>query len=293
MSQFQFDPITFVNEFNVTVARWQDQAKDLARLQQESAGTDENEYLSIAVQSGQILDLTFTDAATNASPVQLRSTLLEAYHRASARANERLAQGLESLDMADVAAGVRDSAPQDVKDAAEELSAQERQERDEASAATDDDDRTTPERLPWSSIEELWADAGLDDEDLTDIRAELAEIAGEDFGPNESQDWQGDLDRDLAMIAEQAKDLPQKLGSITGKAECKQLTVAVSGFGQLTDVTFRPAAANATAHQLTKAFQETYEKACTEVSAQIDEALPEESWPKIEGLSVLPKPDKP
>lgn len=268
-SGFETDPIALLNGLYAHTARMQEQAAAFAEVQQRAVGTAENEFLRIEVHAGRITDLTFTDRAPTASPVRVREAIMDAYRDASARANNTSAQLLRTLGQTAMADGVSVSAPEEVQDRAAELA------RDEEAAPTPvDPDAVTPERAPWQSVEEMWADPALDDEDLDDFIGELAELGYDEVPHHDSTDWQGDLDRRMEALAKAAEGLPERLAQITASAECKALVVTVNGFGLLQQLTLRPGAADRSATELSTDFRTTYAAACAEASAQVTEAVP-------------------
>lgn len=277
MSQFGLDPIKFLNDFNVYVARMEDQARELAEAQQATAKEASNKHVKIRVQAGRVLGLEFTDAAADASPVQVRTSLMDAYHQAAARSNDHLANSLSTIGLDGVASGVRESASADVREAGQGLEPEEHRPRPT--------ERTEPEKLPWASVEELWADAGLDDEDLTDIVSELRELGYDDSQRSTTGDWQTDLDQALGQVEQQSADLNRRISEITGRAEGKTMTVTVNGSGGLTDVVLRKAATQRSARELSADFLKLYGEACASASEQLSEAMPGPDWPDIPGIS--------
>ncbi len=277
MSQFGLDPIKFLNDFNVYVAQMEDQARELAEIQQATAKEVSNKHVKIRVQAGRVLGLEFTDAAAGASPVQVRTSLMDAYHRAAARSNDQLANSLSTIGLDGVASGVRESASPDVREAGQGLDPEEPHQRPTG--------HTEPEKLPWASVEELWADAGLDDEDLTDIAAELRELGYDDSRRSATGDWQTDLEQALAQVEQHSADLRHRIAEITGRAEGKTMTVTVNGAGSLTDVVLRKPSAQRSAQELSTDFLKLYGEACTAASEQLSEAMPDSDWPDIPGVS--------
>ncbi len=240
---------------------WEEQSAYLTGALAEAGGTVSNPWVTLTMLGGRIQELEFTDKVPGASPVRVREAVREAYARAAALANDAVAEATGRVLGPEAARAIRESVAPEIREAAEDLPAQD------------------PPTTGWPAAEVGQADLdrldalldSIDTEALiaaTDPRDYLADLGYHEVPHAASADWQADLDREVAAITANAEGLAERLGAIRVERVASTCAVTVNGHGALLDFRLRPAAASRSAAELTAEFAATYEQALAEASQQ-------------------------
>ena len=210
---------------------------------------------SLTVVGVQIVDLTFTEEATSASPVQLREALLTAYAECLARGNNASANAISQFTGDDaLAAAVRATVPEDVRDRTSDL--------DLEQYASISAGRTPAQRQ--QAVEDFLADPALDEEIVSaDRDVTMSDVPEwEQFRQHSDPSmWQYELEQQTRAISERAGELRAAMEQLEQQEESPRLVVKVNAAGRLLDLRLRDAARTATAEELSTDFTQLYAQA--------------------------------
>lgn len=266
MFESQPDFRRVVASFEELTAEWQRKAAELNAAMTAGAGEEDHEHFTLrTVGLGQISQLTFKDGANDASPVQLRTAVLEAYARLAVGANGVQASTMARiLDDPAIATGMTAAVPREMRDRAGQ------------DAATPDADAPGVGTRPVDSAtaEEVlaWAEATAEPTIVSaDMRETMSDVEGwspryQGIDPNTTQ---YELEKEIEQISRNAAELRPALERLQVQKSSKWLTLTVNGSGVLADITFRPAFRSAGHQQLSKDFAALYAEATHEASAQL------------------------
>lgn len=207
---------------------------------------------SLTVNGVQVSELAFTEAATSASPVQLREELLTAYAECLARGNNAQANAISQVMGDDeLAAAVRSTVPEDVRDRTADLELEVHE--------SDTADRTPTQRQ--QTVEDFLADPALDDAIVSADRDETMSDVAEWEQYRQHSDpsmWQYELEQQTRAISERAGELRAAMEQVEQEEESPRLVVRVNAAGRLLDLRLRDGARSANAEQLNADFRRLY-----------------------------------
>ena len=259
-----------VASFEELTLEWQRKAEELTAAVTAGGGEEDHEHFTMrTVGLGQISELVFKDGATGASPVQLRSAVLEAYARLAVGANHVQARTIARiLDDPAIAAGMTATVPDEMRARAG---------LDEPPSDADGPVSVTrPTESATAEQVVAWAAATAEPTPVSSDMAEtMSDVEGwspryQGIDPNTTQ---YELEKEIEQISRNAAEIGPALERCEVQKSSKWLVVTVNGSGVLGDINFRPAFRSAGHQQLTKDFATLYAQATHEASAQITEKL--------------------
>lgn len=265
---------TVIAQFEALTADWERTASQLAEAAAASGGTETTAEFTLRVATGgRIAELTFTDRARAASPVQLRESVLDALARLTVAGNRQLAADVARiLGDPDLATGIRSAVPQEIADRVPEDG--------DATPVPSPAPAGSARVYPASADEVLeWAAATADEPVIVspDVAELMSDVEGWNpgyLGRFDPLTTQFELERELAQISAQAVGLSSTLEKLTATASDHAVTVTVNGVGRLVDLVFRPGLRSTTGTALTTQFAHLYAQATSEAStlalAQLD-----------------------